>query len=130
MIDNLSNIKELFIERLAPKQPSTFAEGHNIGRGLDVAIIRRFLEDQRIVKALAEILLELEWAEKKHPVWPADPVYAAAVVNEEAGELVQACNNHTEGRKTKGRDSMLMAGIEASHTAVTALRFKMHMEGK
>ena len=47
--------------------------------------------------ALALIARELIRAQQKHPGWPNDPVHAAAVVAEEAGELVQACLDMTYG---------------------------------
>ena len=36
---------------------------------------------------------ELLRATRMFPGWPTDPVYAAAIVAEEAGELLQAANN-------------------------------------
>lgn len=38
---------------------------------------------------------ELEKAEKKHPGWPEDLVYASAILNEEAGELTQAALDYS-----------------------------------
>lgn len=42
--------------------------------------------------ALRAIEKELGKAKKKFPWWPADPIHAAAIVSEEAGELVRAAN--------------------------------------
>ena len=39
---------------------------------------------------IQEILKEVEMATKKFPFWPNDPIHAAAVIQEEAGELIQA----------------------------------------
>ena len=36
------------------------------------------------------ILKEVARAEEKHPNWPKDQVYAAAIVSEESGELMRA----------------------------------------
>jgi NTP pyrophosphatase (non-canonical NTP hydrolase) len=33
---------------------------------------------------------ELDFAESKHPRWPADLVHQAAILGEEAGEVIQA----------------------------------------
>ena len=40
----------------------------------------------------ARIHAELVRAKRKFPQWPTDPVHAAAIVSEEAGELVRAVN--------------------------------------
>ena len=37
---------------------------------------------------------ELKLAKQKHPYWPYDLLHAAAIVNEEAGELTRACLNY------------------------------------
>jgi hypothetical protein len=37
---------------------------------------------------------ELKDAIAKYPDWPTDIIHAAAVVNEEAGELIRACLNY------------------------------------
>ena len=42
---------------------------------------------------LESVITELDMAKVKWPDWPVDPVHAAAVVSEEAGELVQAAND-------------------------------------
>ncbi len=36
---------------------------------------------------------EYNKAIKKYPDWPTDPIHAAALLGEECGELVQACND-------------------------------------
>ena len=72
----------------------------------------------KIEIALAQIFSEVERAEKLHPDWPTDPIHQAAVVTEEAGELLQACLNRDEQKGTKRQ--MI---IEATHTAATAIRF-------
>ncbi len=38
---------------------------------------------------LNAILIESEKAETKHPEWPIDPVYAAAIIGEEYGEVMK-----------------------------------------
>jgi len=42
-------------------------------------------------RAIELILEELQKAEEKFPTWPTDPIHASAILNEEAGELTQAC---------------------------------------
>lgn len=48
------------------------------------------MTEEQIIKS---ILVELHLAERLYPTWPADPVHAAAIVTEEAGEALQAANN-------------------------------------
>lgn len=64
------------------------------------------------------VLQELINAEEIHPEWPKDDVRAAAIVAEEAGELVKAILDHEE----KGT-SRFAVTREAVQTAVTAIRF-------
>ena len=37
------------------------------------------------------IIVELDRATRQHPEWPTDIIHAAAVIMEEAGELMKAC---------------------------------------
>lgn len=64
------------------------------------------------------VLDELERAKMKHPHWPSDILYRGAIVAEEAGELLRACNQATmeEGKVNE-------AYTEAVQTAAVALRF-------
>ena len=64
----------------------------------------------KIEIALAQIFSEVERAEKLHPDWPTSPIHQAAIVTEEAGELLQASLNK----------AMI---TEAIHTAATVIRF-------
>jgi len=73
--------------------------------------------------AIELVYSELEKAKKKHE-WPIDIVHAAAVVGEEAGELLQAAldqiydaGNNIENMR-----------IEAAQTAAVAIRFLLHLE--
>ena len=71
---------------------------------------------------IPEILCELERAKKLHPDWPEDQVHAAAIVNEEAGELIRAVLNETY----HGTDARL-SDVEAIQTAAMCIRF---LEGR
>ena len=71
-----------------------------------------------IENALAQIFPEVERAEKLHPDWPTNPIHQAAIVTEEAGELLQASLNHNEHKGSK--KAMI---TEAIHTAATVIRF-------
>jgi len=80
--------------------------------------------------AILRIKQELHRAETLHPVWPTDKIHAAAIVSEESGELVQACNNHESGDKSDLREMDHLrkkVELEAIHTAVTAIRFLINM---
>lgn len=65
-------------------------------------------------EAFAMVLVELEKAKRKHPEFPEDPAEALAIIAEEMLELVRAVND----RESKERQKE-----EASHVAVTAIRF-------
>jgi len=70
--------------------------------------------------ALGLVMRELMLAQRKHPTWPADPVYQSAIVQEEAGELGKAALQHVQ----EGHPREKMA-VEAAHTAAVAIRFLM-----
>jgi hypothetical protein len=40
-----------------------------------------------------EILKEIDRAVVLHPVFPADPIHQCAIMAEEAGEAIRACND-------------------------------------
>lgn len=46
-------------------------------------------------EAINIILNELQSAENKWPGWPVDPIHAAGVLIEEAGETMQACLDYS-----------------------------------
>jgi len=68
------------------------------------------------------IRAELANAEAKFPTFPEDPIHAAAVVVEEAGELQQAALQFTYEKGSYG--AMYK---EAIHTAAMALRFLLNL---
>jgi len=71
-----------------------------------------------IETAVEDVMREIENASRKWPGWPLDPVHAAAIVAEEAGELVRAALKATyEG------GSVADMHLEAVQTAATAIRF-------
>ena len=65
---------------------------------------------------------ELQRAEEKHPGWPDDPVHAAAIVAEEAGEVVKAALN----LRYHGGDAAVLK-TELAHTAAAAFRALIHL---
>ena len=65
-----------------------------------------------------EVMKELHRAETKHPLWPTDVVYGAAIVAEESGELIQAAvQSQLEGGELEACER------EAIQTIVTCIRF-------
>ncbi len=64
-----------------------------------------------------EILAEIERATIKHPNWPLSPVERAAIVAEEAGEVIREANHIREG----GGDPDLLR-MELIQTAGTCIR--------
>ena len=73
---------------------------------------------------LDAILNELERAENKFPIWPADIVHAWAIVSEESGELIRACldREYANGGES---DAQLLDECqkEAVQTGAMAFRF-------
>jgi hypothetical protein len=65
---------------------------------------------------------ELRKAETKHPSWPTDPIHAAAIVAEEAGELVQASIDHYYTVECKERIIK-----EAAQTAAMGIRLLINL---
>jgi hypothetical protein len=87
-----------------------------------------------ILPALEKVLAELEFAYKKHPVWPKDAVRQAAIVAEEAGELVQATLTMVETMETLRLSKVVRVGMEkairkeAAQTAAMALRLLINYD--
>ncbi len=77
----------------------------------------------RRTEAINSMYDELAKAEAKFPEWPRDPIHAAAIVSEEAGELTQAAlqTAYEDGDPEKMKK-------EAIQTAAMALRFLIHYE--
>lgn len=73
---------------------------------------------QRAINIFGEVLKEVERARKKHPVWPKDPIHAAAIVCEKSGELIRAALQY----KYEGCELQNMYK-EAIHKAAMAIRF-------
>lgn len=72
-----------------------------------------------------QVWQEVARAIHKFPTWPTDPIHAAAVVNEEAGELVKATTEWTyEPHKSTKAD----VRKEAIQTAAMALRFLVSLD--
>lgn len=72
--------------------------------------------------AMMLVVAELNAAERKHPGYPTDPIHAAGIVGEEAGELCAAALQYTyEG------GTVAAMRQEAVHTGAMALRFLMNM---
>lgn len=74
-------------------------------------------------EAVKMILEELERAESLHPDFPSDIVHMGAVVAEEAGELIQACNNN-EYHGTSDINDLV---TEAVQTGAMAIRFLINL---
>ena len=45
---------------------------------------------------IAGMLREFNYAEQKHPAYPQDVIHASAILNEEVGKLVKACNDYVD----------------------------------
>jgi NTP pyrophosphatase (non-canonical NTP hydrolase) len=77
-------------------------------------------------KIVEQILDELKRAKKKFPTWPTDPVHCAAVIGEEAGEVIQAALDFFYGRAA----SRARMREEALQVGAMAIRFLEGLENK
>ena len=75
-----------------------------------------------LTEIMDNINAELEHAFTKFPTWPTDPIHAAQVVAEEAGELGQAALQACYEPNKATRQDMCE---EAIQTAAMAIRFLM-----
>ena len=66
---------------------------------------------------LIEIMCEVERAERKYPDWPSCNVKRAAIILEEAGELIREANQLDEGK-----GSITNLRTETIQTAATCIR--------
>lgn len=76
---------------------------------------------------LTLVMSELSRAEEIHPIWSDDIVRAAAIVSEEAGELVQIVNTFDAKPDTTPKTKIV---IEAVQTAASAIRFLKNFNNK
>ncbi len=84
------------------------------------------IEDLELLEpSLVAVLSELSRAEKLFPDWPADELYALAIVGEEFGELTKAL---IDLRQKPHRVTAEDVRTEAIQTAAMALRFLMHFD--
>lgn len=74
-------------------------------------------ESPEMATLLIEILMEVEQAKLKHPYWPDDNVKRAAIILEEAGEIIREANSLDEGK-----GDYMNLRTEIIQTAGTCLR--------
>lgn len=79
----------------------------------------------KLAKVEMAIQTELRYAISTYPGWPDDIVHAAAIVAEEAGELLQVANNVRWQHKDGGSVAKLRK--EAIQTAAMAVRFLLNL---
>ena len=71
---------------------------------------------------MAAVRREYRHAKKLHPNWPRDIVHAAAIVNEEAGELIRAAVQNYYGDEATQPEVI----TEAVQTAAMAMRLAVN----
>lgn len=89
-----------------------------IERRMDELDVQKALSDDRVEKAVRQMLVELIRAENLHPVWPEDTLRQIAIMAGEAGEALQAGLHYAEGR-----GSLDAVRTEAIQTAAMSIRF-------
>jgi hypothetical protein len=80
--------------------------------------------DAGLADVLRQVLEELTAAEENYPLYPTDVIHAAAIVSEEAGELVRAANNVYYDDTPEHRQNLL---TEAIQTTAMGLRFLLEI---
>lgn len=80
-------------------------------------------------EAMELILAELSKAMEKHIDWPDDKIYAAAILIEEAGELLQAANDHEQKTKNAVCKQIVIdrMKLEAAQVGAMAMRFLINL---
>ena len=71
-------------------------------------------------EAIELITAELKRAKAQHPLWPTDPIHAAAIVGEESGELTQASLDYTYD-PNRARSTMLEEAVQVGAMAIRFL---------
>lgn len=71
------------------------------------------------------VLLELESAYKNHPIWPGNHVTGAAIILEEAGELIQSVLDVYWHGLIEEKSNMV---DEAIQTAAMVVRFLIELD--
>lgn len=104
-------------------QPSVYRDPDSeaaVSEFLNMLLGRR--SEGPLADAFAPVLTELDNAVQKWPLWPEDPVHAAAIVGEENGELQRAVLMHTYEPDRATLEDVI---IEAVQTTAMCIRFIM-----
>ena len=64
----------------------------------------------------------------QYPDWPTDPVHAASILAEEAGEALKEANNYRWQHKRSPEESFERMRREAIQTGAMAIRFLLGFE--
>ena len=81
--------------------------------------------EEELAQAVGLLVEELHRAVCLHPTWKRDPIHAAALISEEAGELVQAANDFYDSGSRSEWEHMRQ---EAAHTGAMVLRFLLALK--
>ena len=96
----------------------------SINAQMDELDVQKALSDDRVEKAVREILVELIRAESLHPVWPEDTLRQIAIMAGEAGEALQAGLHYAEGR-----GSLQAIRAELVQSGAMSIRALINLEG-
>lgn len=80
-------------------------------------------DDNKTSEAIGMVIDGLDEAEAKHPEFPSDPVHMAAILAEEAGEVVKATNNFYWHR-----GDIEEVRKELAHAGAMVLRMLLHLD--
>lgn len=79
-------------------------------------------QEKRLLEIWVKVIQELDRAEEKHPSWPDDVIHGAAIVCEEAGEVIKAAFDLTYSVATEEQLEK-----ELVQTAAMAVRMLLHL---
>ena len=87
---------------------------------------------ERNINILTEIFAELQRAKQKHPIFPDDPIHAAAILGEESGELTQAALDfvYHNGTIERMKEEAVQCGAMAIRFLENLARYEKFKEAK
>ena len=87
---------------------------------------------ERNTNILTEIFAELQRGKQKHPLFPDDPIHAAAILGEESGELTQAALDfvYHNGTIERMKEEAVQCGAMAIRFLENLARYEQFKKAK